>query len=785
MNTTTCLQNPIIAAQYDAADLEWMNYDLGKRVESCDTSGWETIVGSGKYERNVYLIFDGASESVTARMHVNFKSGETTPNEAYLTYQGDILGRRGPHSNTTPFTVAAHEADAKHQLASLQRHERKMAIAYHQHDAPIATDEAYDSNIRAQKTIKEAYPALNQTHLPVGAPASPAFKSVKHLSPMLSLDNAFNIDELNTFKSKTNARTGNDLIYDIEYKIDGVSLSLVYENRVLSRAVTRGDGQEGEIVTDNAKTIAGIPSALPPNAPDLLEIRGEVYMLRSDFHAANERRRQSGKVPFANLRNAAAGSLRHHDPEETRARNLKFAAYGVGHSSAAFAADELALLATLKSWGLPTADIFEAGTTLIDMATALINANKSRATLDYDTDGLVIKVARFNDRVSLGATGHSPRWAIAYKFPTERAETKLLSIDIQVGRSGTLTPVARLCPVYVGRVTVSNSTLHNAHIIATLDLRPGDTVIVERAGEVIPKIVGRRDDPTTDRQAPWRMPDTCPACGSKVLKNQDEAAYRCGNAMSCPASTVSRFEHLVSRDVLDIDGLAGSGIETLIGAGLLRTAADLYRLKHHKTTIANQPGWGPHSTAKLIDAIEARRTLPLQRLLVALGIRECGRTASREIAQTFKTLANTLDIMKHANDGDYGHAKLIAINGIGTIMANEIATWFDQPANLEALEDLLGEIKVEEAAVEPIKQTSLTGKTIVFTGTLSIGTRPEAEAKARSLGAKTSSSISAKTDILVVGDGGGKKRGTAQALNEAGAKIDIITEAEWLQAIGG
>jgi DNA ligase (NAD+) len=677
---------------------------------------------------------------------------------------------------------------AADEMEALRSRAAQAEAAYHRDDEPIMPDPVYDAIRQRETALAKQYPTLAKA-IPVGAPAKEGFRAVPHGIPMLSLENGFGKDDLTEFVEQVNTalRTGLNqpsarAAFAIEHKIDGLSLSLTYHGRRLALALTRGDGAEGEDVTANARTIVGIPATLPQGAPDMIEIRGEAYLAKSDFDAANNRRVRLGKDPFANTRNAAAGTIRHHDPEETRARKLRFAAYGIGATSNTVASTEGGLLCVLGSWGFETAWM-GAGrpTTVEELWTTFEEIGKARAELDHEIDGAVVKVERLADRATLGTTGHSPRWAIALKFPAERATTVLSGIDVQVGRTGTLTPVARLEPVRVGGVTVTSATLHNADHVNTLGLAPGDIVEIERAGDVIPRLIGRAaGQPPAPN--PWKMPTACPACGGRTIREAGKAATRCSNAMSCPASALARFGHITARDVFDIDGLGDGKLESLIGMGLLKQPADLWRLRHHRNTIRSAAGWGVISVDALLSSIETRRSMPLHRLITSLGIREVGRTASRLIAERYRTLPETLAAMAGSAIDPAKQNELAGIAGMGPVMASEVAAWFAEPSNAEALAELLKEIRiVDQAIATPVAGSAVTGKSIVFTGKLHASTREQAWETARALGAQPSESLSATTDILVVGEKAGSKLTRAKALKAKGSKIEVMTEAEWTQ----
>ena len=668
----------------------------------------------------------------------------------------------------TALTKMRHEIDA-------------LDAAYHQRDTPTVPDAAYDDLTRQHDAILAAHPGAS-TPRKVGAAPAEGFRAVPHGAPMLSLDNGWTRDELASFIQATTPPNPDDgSLWLIQEKIDGLSVSITYTSGALTMALTRGDGREGEDVTANALTIASIPQRLPHGCPDHIEIRGECYMRRSDLAEANRRRIGQGKDAFATLRNAAAGSLRQTDPEETRARRLAFMAFGVGQSSQPLPETETALLALLQSWGfaLPqTATARSLNEAYAHYSTFL----DRRLERDHDIDGTVVKVDNRLAQKRLGTTGRYPRWAIAMKFPAERVTTTLQAISLSVGRSGTLTPVAELTPTRVGGVEVSRATLHNADHIASLDLRPGDLVELERAGDVIPRVTRSLGAaPGAPRAAtPWSFPTACPACSGPVARDPDGAHTRCISAMACPGTALARFDHLASRDVLDLSGLGEGKVQSLLDLGLLTTPADLYRLHQHRHTIARADGWGETSVDALLASIEQRRTLPLDRVILSLGIREIGRSASRAIAAHFGPSDATFSHLRTSATDRRAETDLQAIEGIGPIMAAEIACWFRSPNNLAALTDLLQEITIMEPAHPSATTTSpIAGKIIVFTGALTLSSRDEAENQARTLGAKPASSVSAQTNILVVGERAGSKLKKAQALIASGKPIEILDEQDW------
>ncbi|MBM3556225.1 MAG: NAD-dependent DNA ligase LigA, partial [Alphaproteobacteria bacterium] len=629
----------------------------------------------------------------------------------------------------------------------------------------------------------------------VGAVAAEGFAKARHGSPMLSLDNAFTdqdvidwIERMERHAKDIQRSKGAGIALVAEPKIDGVSLSLLYRDGALIRAATRGDGEVGEDVTANARTIADIPARLDDrNPPDRIEVRGEVYMRKADFLALNAAQAEAEAKVFANPRNAAAGSLRQLDPKVSAGRPLRFFAYAVGlvePEDYRLAEGQWDLNRRLKGWGFVTNPLAEA---CADHRAALAVHRKieeKRSELPYDIDGVVYKVDRLDWQRALGSVGRTPRWAIAHKFPAEKAETRVLAIEIQVGRTGALTPVARLEPVSVGGVLVSNATLHNEDEIARKDVRVGDRVVLQRAGDVIPQILGVVEEKGRHRPKAFVFPETCPVCGRTAIRDEGEAVRRCTGGLSCPAQAVERLRHFVSRDAFDIEGLGEEQIKAFWDWGLLRHPADLFRLEakdgKRDVPLAEREGWGSQSAGKLFRAVAARRRIALERFIHALGIRRIGQANARLLAKTYGTAANWLDQMAKADAEREGAARreLDAVHGIGPKVAEEVVAFVADRDNRRMVDDLLDQVMVEPF-VQAASGSPVSGKTVVFTGTLSRMTRPEAKARAEALGAKVAGSVSARTDYVIAGADAGSKLTKAR---EAG--VSVLTEDEWLKLIG-
>lgn len=699
-----------------------------------------------------------------------------------------------------PEELSAAEAEA--ELARLAALIGAANIAYHQQDAPEISDAAYDRLKQRNARIEALFPQLKRADSPseqVGARLAEGFGKITHAVRMLSLGNAFEDEEIAEFDDyiRKYLNLGQaDLAYTAEPKIDGLSLSLRYEDGILVQAATRGDGEVGENVTENARTIADIPARLR-GAPALLEVRGEVYMSHADFAALNARQAEIGAKTFANPRNAAAGSLRQLDAAITRARPLRFYAYGWGALSEPLAETQMGAIERLGALGFITNDLTRLCQGPDDMLAHYRAIEARRATLGYDIDGVVYKVNDLALQARLGFRSTTPRWAIAHKFPAELAWTRLEGIDIQVGRTGALSPVARLTPVTVGGVVVSNATLHNEDYIAGRDargnairegkdIRVGDWVQVYRAGDVIPKIADVDLSKRPADAVPFVFPDHCPECGSVAIREEGDAVRRCTGGLVCPAQAVEKLKHFVSRGAFDIEGLGARQVEMFYHDDQLpiREPADIFTLQQRDARnlarLKNREGWGEKSANNLFQAIEDKRKIPFGRLLFALGIRHVGEAASNLIAGHYVTWDAFLSAMDGAvelegRDWD----ELMSIDGVGQVMARALVTAFSPEGERASIDRLVGQLEVQDARRVVAEGSPIAGKTVVFTGTLEKMTRAEAKARAEALGAKVAGSVSAKTDILVAGPGAGSKAKKAQELG-----IETLDEDGWLSLIG-
>ncbi len=675
-----------------------------------------------------------------------------------------------------------NEATAAAELARLAMEIAEHNRRYHEQDAPSISDGDYDALVQLNTRIEAAFPHLARADSPlkqVGSAPAAGFGKITHSRPMLSLDNVFSDDEARDFVGRVRRFLGLAVDEPVallaEAKIDGLSASLRYEGRLLVSGATRGDGAVGENVTANVRHVIGLPQVLPSDAPLVVEVRGEVYMNKAEFAALNARQAAAGEKLFANPRNAAAGSLRQLDASITAARPLGFLAHGWGEMNSVPGTSQCDVMAAIGDWGFDTGTL-RARCDDIDAALEFVrHIEAQRADLPFDIDGVVLKVDRLDWQARLGQVARSPRWATAYKFAAEQAETTLLAIDIQVGRTGALTPVARLQAVTVGGVVVTNATLHNADEIARLDVRPGDRVRVQRAGDVIPQIVALV--PGDGRRGPaFVFPDTCPVCGSHAVREAGEVVWRCSGGLICAAQRNERLRHFVSRLAFDIEGLGSERIELFAGAGLIVTPGDIFRLKDHRETILGWKGFKPKSVDNLLEAIETRRDVGLDRFLYALGIRHVGEVTARDLARAFGDAAALRDAALAAADDAEAQAKLTDISGIGVIVAQALIDFFGEPHNLESYADLLRE--VTPAALTAARVTALSGQIVVFTGALTGLTRDEARAQAEALGAKVAGSVSARTGLVVAGADAGSKRAKAQGLG-----VKVIDEAEWLAMV--
>ena len=743
--------------------------------------------------------------------------------------------------------LSAEQAEA--ELARLARAIARADDAYHREDAPEISDAEYDALKRRNAEIEARFPQLKRPDSPserVGATPAEGFAKVVHAVRMLSLANAFEDEEIADFDARIRRYLGlgpeDPLAYTAEPKIDGLSLSLRYEGGRLLQAATRGDGAVGEDVTRNVRTIGEIPERLD-GAPELLEIRGEVYMAHADFEALNARQEAAGEKRFANPRNAAAGSLRQLDPAVTAGRPLRFFAYGWGALSAPLAETQMGAIGRLAALGFPTNPLTALCDGPDEMLARYREIERRRAELGYDIDGVVYKVNDLALQARLGFRATTPRWAIAHKFPAELAWTRLEAIDIQVGRTGALSPVARLAPVTVGGVVVSNATLHNEDYIAGRDsqgnpirggkdIRVGDWVQVYRAGDVIPKLADVDLSRRPEGAVPYVFPTRCPECGSDAIREEGDSVRRCTGGLICPAQAIEKLKHFVSRAAFDIEGLGARQVEQFYLLGWIREPADIFTLaardeegekalvapeevlaglqgeergeargrvadalglesfdpdevartfaRRSRTPLAEQLGWGEKSVKNLFDAIEDRRKIPLERMIFALGIRHVGEAAAQLLARHYGSWDAFVAAMDAAADQD-GPAwdDLLSIDGVGTVLARSLVTSMTQEAERASIDRLAAGLTILDAERPDTEGSPVAGKTIVFTGTLEKMTRAEAKARAESLGAKVAGSVSAKTDLVVAGPGAGSKAKKAAELG-----VETIDEDDWLKLIG-
>jgi DNA ligase (NAD+) len=701
-----------------------------------------------------------------------------------------------PKSAATVAPDALSPTQAKAELKRLAPEIAAHDARYYQEDAPAVSDAEYDALRARNAAIEARFPELVRTDSPsrrVGAPPVAKFAKVRHAVPMLSLGNIFADEEVAEFVNRVRRFLGLDagaaLAFTAEPKIDGLSCTLRYQGGQLVNGATRGDGFEGEDVTANVRTIADIPHRLGGNGnPDVCEVRGEVYMSHADFFALNERQAAAQKQIFANPRNAAAGSLRQLDPAITAGRPLKFFAYAWGEMSEMPEDTQSAMVRWLGSRGFAVNPLMQLCAGVDDMLAVYRDIEARRASLGYDIDGVVYKVDRLDLQERLGFVSRSPRWATAHKFPAEQATTILRDIEIQVGRTGALTPVAKLEPVTVGGVVVANATLHNEDEIARKDVRIGDTVHIQRAGDVIPQVLGVVLDKRPPDATPYEFPKVCPVCGSHAVREvnprtgREDVVRRCTGTLICPAQAVERLKHFASRLAFDIEGLGDKQIELFFAEGWIKEAADIFTLEERNAEIKlqEQEGFGELSVKNLFAAIAARRRIALNRLIFALGIRHVGETNAKLLARHYGTIDNLRTSMEAASAGrdSEAYAELNAIDGIGEVLADAVVEFFAEPRNRDGLDRLLHHV-----TIEPMEETRsaspVAGKTVVFTGSLEQMTRDEAKAMAERLGAKVAASVSKKTDYVVAGPGAGSKLDKAR---EAG--VAVLTEDEWFALVG-
>ena len=688
--------------------------------------------------------------------------------------------------------LTALEAMMDHQAlaAEIAAHD----LRYHQQDAPVISDADYDRLRQRLAALEVLHPNLvAPVSTAVGAKPSEKFSQVRHRVPMLSLNNVFSDQDVSDFLERIRRFLGADAQTDIalvaEPKIDGLSCSLRYEQGRLVVAATRGDGEEGEDVTANVRTIADIPHQLKGLVPDVLEVRGEIYMRKDDFFSLNQRQEEAGKQPFANPRNAAAGSLRQLDSAITASRPLRFFAYAWGEIVGERPADtQWGMVQAFARFGLPTNSLTQICKDEDSLRAHYHMIEEKRATLPYDIDGVVYKVDDLALQVRLGFVARAPRWAVAHKFPAEQATTKLLAIDIQVGRTGVLTPVARLEPVNVGGVVVSNATLHNEEEIARKDVRVGDVVRVQRAGDVIPQVVEVVLSERAADAAPYVFPHVCPVCGSHAVREADasgklDKARRCTGGLICSAQAVERLRHFVSRDAFDIEGLGEKQIEAFYQDGIITRPQDIFALEAYDAAslkkLKDREGWGATSVRNLFGAINGRRRIALNRFIYALGIRHVGESTAKLLARHAGDFTHLRAMVLAAQQPDSDARKqLTAIDGIGPVMAEALVDFFIEPQNQDVMDALLAAVSIEP--MEQVAATSpVSGMTIVFTGSLERMTRDEAKAMAERLGAKVAGSVSKKTGLVVAGPGAGSKLADAQKHG-----VEVISEDAWFERIG-
>lgn len=681
--------------------------------------------------------------------------------------------------------------EAAEELKYIAGEMAKSDIAYYQNDAPYLTDAEYDRLKIRNAQIEERFPALIRPDSPskkVGAPVRADFGKVRHRFPMLSLGDIFSIAELDDFimSVKRFLNTSEDIAFMAEPKIDGLSFAARYENGRFVQGATRGDGTTGEDITENLKTIRSLPKQLTGKVPEVLEVRGEVYMSKADFFALNQKYESEGKKTFANPRNAAAGSLRQLDARITAERNLSIFAYTWGEVSERMWDTQADFFNHLQAWGFPVNPNNKLCHTTKEIEDSFTRLGEIRASLPYDIDGMVYKVNSIALQERLGFLTRTPRWAIAHKFPAEQAVTKINNIRIQVGRTGALTPVADLEPINVGGVIVSHATLHNEDEIKRKDIRIGDSVIIQRAGDVIPQVVEVIKEKRPAEAKEFEFPHTCPQCGAHAIREEDEAVRRCTGGLTCPAQAIERIIHFVSREAFDIEGLGRKIIEEFYHEGIVTSPVDIFSLEQrngdgdlfaHQSSaplhLEMRDGWGKKSVENLFKAINAKRRISLPRFIYALGIRQVGAATALLIAKNYGSFKHFMEDMVAKET-----LKLVEIDGIGGAMAKDIVEFFAEEHNLKTIHKLLAEITVEDFIDDTDYSSPIAGKTVVFTGTLEKMTRSEAKAKALSLGAKVSGSVSKNTDYVIMGADAGSKATKAKELD-----IKILTEDEFLELI--
>lgn len=681
--------------------------------------------------------------------------------------------------------------EAASELKRIADEMAKADIAYYQNDDPYLTDAQYDALKKRNEQLEARFPDLKLADGPsvrIGAKVRSEFGKVTHKFPMLSLADIFSVEEVTEFVESINRflGTSDDISFSAEPKIDGLSFSARYENGRFVRGATRGDGTTGEDITENIKTIADLPLRLPDGVPEILEVRGEVYMSKQDFFELNRKYESEGKKAFANPRNAAAGSLRQLDANITKERKLSLFVYTWGEVSDIFWNSQSGFLEAMRGYGFKTNPYNRLCQNTQELTDYFDYLMQVRADLPYDIDGIVYKVDSLALQNRLGFLTRTPRWAIAHKFPAEQAFTKINDIRIQVGRTGALTPVADLEPVNVGGVIVSHATLHNEDEIKRKDIRIGDTVIIQRAGDVIPQVVGVVTERRPAGAKEFEFPHLCPMCGAHAIREEDEAVRRCTGGLTCPAQAIERLKHFVSREAFDIEGLGARNMEEFFNEGIVKNPVDIFTLERRNKKLRddlfsalddgniyleNREGWGKKSVENLFKAINEKRRIDLPRFIYALGIRQVGTATARLIAKHYGSFEHFMEDMKNKET-----AKLLEIDGVGEAMVNDITGFFEEEHNLKTINGLLQEIEVEDFVDDTDYSSPLAGKTVVFTGTLEKMTRAEAKAKALSLGAKVAGSVSKNTDYVVVGADAGSKATKAKELGVA-----ILNEDEFLE----
>ncbi len=683
------------------------------------------------------------------------------------------------------------EQQAKEELERIAKEIAKSDTAYYQNDMPYLTDAEYDKLKHLNAEIEKKFPYLIREDSPskrIGAPVQSGFGKVSHRFPMLSLGDVFSIEEVEDFISgiKRFLNTEKDIPFLCEPKIDGLSFTARYEKGIFVQGATRGDGSVGEDITENLRTISQLPQKIEGYVPNVLEIRGEVYMSKADFLALNQKNESEGKKLFANPRNAAAGSLRQLNAQITKERNLSIFAYTWGEVSEKLWNTQEDFFNHLKNWGFPVNPNNSLCKTITDIENFFQNLMEIRAGLAYDIDGVVYKVNDIALQERLGFLTRTPRWAIAHKFPAEQAVTTVNNIRIQVGRTGALTPVADLVPINVGGVIVSHATLHNEDEIKRKDIRIGDSVIIQRAGDVIPQIVAVIKEKRPADSVEFIFPEFCPQCGAHAIREEDEAVRRCTGGLTCPAQAIERLKHFVSRDAMDIEGLGSKIIEDFYNEEIIKNPVDIFTLEERNNgneydlfnqnqglQLEKREGWGRKSVENLFSAIRSRKNISLPKFIYALGIRQVGSATARLIAQNFGTWNNfAQDMILQETD------KLTSIDGIGKAMAKDIVEFFQEGHNIQTIEQLKKYINIEDFADKINYETMLSGKTVVFTGTLTQMTRAEAKAKALSAGAKVAGSVSKNTDYVIIGADAGSKATKAAELG-----VNIISENDFLKML--